>query len=195
MKRKLIVLLILCMCFLVGCGGDDEKDKGKNTETQQESEVDTEAEKVANMTEEEYKAYCEVIYSDDLFERDDIEGKHVKIYGLIDGAGVYSNTDTFAFVIEEVAKKYDLSKRFISVAPAYKALIVNNVEIGYNYVGRDEMYLLFEEGKDSAIDEYKRNDEITIYGEVVQCWSGPFVIPRYIEHTEIAVPDMGATQE
>ncbi|MBQ8519244.1 MAG: hypothetical protein IJ455_06565 [Agathobacter sp.] len=209
MKRKLIFCFILCMCFLVGCGGnDDEKDKGKNTETQQESEVDTEkntetqqereeiteAEKVANMTEEEYKAFCEVIYSKELLDSNEIEGKHVKIYGIVNGIGSYVAYDTFACVIDNVAKKYDLSKRYISVSPAFKEDIVNNIRIGYIYSGK-AMYLLFEEEKDSPIYEYKKGDEITIYGEIVQCWSGPFVIPKYIEHTEIDIPGMDSNQQ
>jgi len=197
MKRKLMLLLVFCMCFLVGCRViviDDEENSVKNTETQQESEVDTEkntetqqeseviseAEKVANMTEEEYKAYCEVIYEDELLERDDLEGKHVKIYGSVYSKGSYIDNSIFGDVIEGVRKKYDLSKRYLLVAAACEERS-NVIEGGLIY--GDHMYLLFENGKDSAVDEYKQMDDITIYGEVVQCWSGPFVIPRYIEYT------------
>ena len=184
MKRKLILCFILCMCFLVGCGGnDDEKDKGKNTETQQESEVDTEAEKVANMTEEEYKAYCEVIYEDELYERDkSLEGKHVKIYGRVHSKESYTYSSMFASAIRDLTKKYDLSNRYISIAPACEKRS-SIIEGGLIYNGSEHMYLLFESGKDSPIDEYKNGDDITIYGEIVQCAHGPFVIPRYIEYT------------
>ena len=183
MKRKVMLCFILCMCFLVGCGvNDDEKDKEKNTETQQESEIDTEAEKVANMTEEEYKEYCELMYEDELLERNDLEGKHVKIYGIVHSKKSYSVNSIFGDVIEDIRKKYELSKRYLSIAAAYeeRGSIIGDLQ----YNGSDYMYLMFEKGKDSTIDEYKNGDEITIYGEVVQCWSGPFVIPKYIEYTD-----------
>jgi len=188
MKRKLILCFILCMCFLVGCGGnDDEKDKGKNTETQQESEVVTEkntetqqesevvteAEKVANMTEEEYKAYCEVMYNEEIFERDDIEGKHVKLYGFISGAFYYTNTSTFGLVIDDLIKKYDLDKRYLQIGVAYDEELSS-------YFGT-QMFLLFDNNNDLSIEDYLNASEIIVYGEVVQCWSGPFVIPKYID--------------
>jgi len=198
MKRKLMLLFVLCMCFLVGCGGNDgEKDKEKNTETQQESEVDTEkntetqqesevlseAEKVANMTEEEYKEYCEMIYEDELYERDKaLEGKHVKIYGYIHGKGSYSYSSMFASAIRDLTKKYELSNRYISIAPAYEERGSMIGDLQYN--GSEHMYLLFEEGKDQSIDEYKNYEEITIYGEIVQCAHGPFVLTKYVEYTE-----------
>ncbi|MBQ8519246.1 MAG: hypothetical protein IJ455_06575 [Agathobacter sp.] len=186
MKRKLILCFILSMCFLVGCGGnDDEKDKGKNTETQQESEVDTEAEKVANMT-EEYKAYCELIYEDKLYGRDRaLEGKHVKIYAFIRGKGSYSYSSMFASAIRDLTKKYELSNRYISIEPAYEKRGDMIGDLRYN--GSEQMYLLFEEGKDSAIDEYKNYERITIYGEIVQCAHGPFVLVKYVEYTEESI--------
>ena len=181
MKRKLILCFILCMCFLVGCGGnDDEKDKGKNTETQQESEVDTEAEKVANMTEEEYKAYCEVMYNKEIFERDDFVGKHVKVYGMISGKNEYTYSSMFASAIRDLTKKYDLSKKYLIIGVAHEGK--------GSYVG-DSLYLLFDNEGELSIDDYERG-EIIIYGEVVQCAHGPFIIPKYIEISEIAFPHL-----
>ncbi|MBQ2902411.1 MAG: hypothetical protein IJE49_11280 [Agathobacter sp.] len=182
MKRKLILVFVLCMCFLVGCGGnDDEKDKGKNTETKQESEVDTEAEKIANMTEEEYKAYCEVMYNKEIFERDDIEGKHIKIYGFIAGKYRYTDSSTFGMVINDLTKKYDLDTKYLDLGVAHE---------GKGSYAGDGVYLLFDNEGDLSIDDYESGLEIIVYGEVVQCWNGPFVIPKYIEISEIAFPHL-----
>ena len=56
-------------------------------------------------------------------------------------------------------------------------------------------YVLFGNEYELSIDNYEIGQEIIAYGEVVQCWNGPFIIPRYIEISEIAFPHVELERE
>ena len=119
------------------------------------------------------------MFNKEIFERDDIEGKHVKIYGAIAGIKQYRAGSIFASVIQDVIKEYDISNKFLEIGVAHEGEL--------SYFG-DSVYLLLSKKDEDTIYEYQTGQEIIVYGEVVQCWNGPFIIPRYIEIAEVAFP-------
>lgn len=179
MKRKLILCFLLCIWCLVGCGsnGDEnesiESAQGSNLNTETESET----EEVKVYTEEEYKALCQVVYYDDVFEKELEVGKYVKIHGFISGKGSYSYSDMFGIIIDDIRKEYDLEKKYVS------SCVLHEEKTDYNmptYVG-ESVYLLFDKENSLSPDDLESGEKVIIYGEVVQNWSGVFIIPKYIE--------------
>lgn len=182
MKRKVILCLVLCMCFLVGCGSSN--DENASTEKVQESnpttETESETEEVKVYTEDEYKAMCQVVYYDDVF-KDELEvGEYVKIYGFISEKNTYTTTSTFGIVIDELIEEYDLEKKYLSSCIMHEETKEDAVP---SYMGKS-VYLLFPNEYTLSADDYETGQKVVIYGEVVQTWSGVFIIPQYIDMEE-----------
>lgn len=193
MKRKIITCLILGMCFFIGCGNEKRTEKLDNkvtsqtegsTEIKTESDiielVETETEEIEPLTEDEYKSICQEMYNEDVFAGDLEEGQHLKIYGYLGEKGSYVPYDTFAIIIDDICKEYELERDYFVSGVLFKEGAERNVPM---YVG-ERVYLLFDKAHILSAADFEVGEEVVIYGEVVQLWSGPFIIPRYMEVIE-----------
>lgn len=169
----------------------EQKDNTSNndfstqTEIETESEVETEVVEteseinVDELSEEEYKALCQVIYNnEDLMEEKVQDGQYVKLQMWLTNKYKYSYGDMFWVVINKLTQKYDLEEEYFEGG----ALNRDNDDqySATSYVG-ESVYLLFNKEYSLSIDDFEEGDHVVVYGEMVQTWSGYFVMPKYME--------------
>ena len=172
----------------------DESSTQIEMKTQVESETETEIVEtepeinVDELTEEEYKAMCERVYIEDFEEKKVQDGQHVKMKAFIGARYAYKRYDTLAIIIDDLIQKYDLEDEYFDVGPTsreHKSSIVERPIYG------GIVYLLFDKQYGISMDEYETADVAVVYGEVAQMYSGPFVIPRYMELVDGNIDNLG----
>lgn len=181
--RKIFVLFFICL-FLCGCYFQENEE---NTEILQEiSEEEsvkveyTEEESIeVEYTEEEYKLLCEEKYHDDFFSEKPLVkvGDYVRFNGFISGKATYYYSDTFAMVIDDIDETYNFRREYMGSCVMHEETKDDSLP---SYFG-ESVYLMFPENSELNIDNYEAGQHCIIYGEVVQTWSGIFIIPKYIE--------------
>ena len=134
----------------------------------------------SELSEKEYKALCKEVYYDDFFSDSPnvAVGDYVKFYGFISGKAEYYYSDTFAMVIDDIDKIYTFRKEYMGSCVMHKE--TKNDELP-SYFGKS-VYLMFPETSDLHIENYEAGQYFVIYGQIVQTWSGIFIIPKYIEN-------------
>lgn len=132
------------------------------------------------LTEEEYKNQCREIYYDDIFFDELTLGEKVKIHVFIAEKYRYSFSDIMGIIVEDITKQYNLLKECIGACAMHEE---TKDDILPSYFGK-QFYLMFSEDSEFTIDNYKTGQRFVVYGEVIQTYSGPFVLPKYIEEEE-----------
>lgn len=193
-KYKVIIGVVAVLWILAFFTNDKDTDvadaESTKTEisTEQETEPQTETIEtelnVDDLTEEEYKAMCEEIFDDEkmLLEDKLYEGQYVKMQVSPGSAYSYERFDTFGCIIDDLIEEYDLEDVYYKCGVLHEEFSKPNLPV-YG----DLVFLLIDKASPLSIDDFEsaRDREtgrpIVIYGEVVQMWSGPFIIPHYIE--------------
>lgn len=171
--RKIVVLFLICL-FLCGCYSQENEETPKILqEISEEESIEVE------YTEEEYKLLCQEKYHDDFFSEKPLVnvGDHVRFNGFISGKATYYYSDTFAMVIDDIDEMYNFRKEYMGSCVMHEETKDDAVP---SYFG-ESVYLMFPENSDLNIENYEAGQHCIIYGQVVQTWSGIFIIPEYIE--------------
>ena len=194
MKKLLIVLMtVFLITLLTECSSNSEKTSNIETtylesvtENKTEDEIEavkeetieamTEQEDI-EYTEDEYKNLGQELYYDDFFDEAPDVGQYVKFHGFISGKGQYTSSSTFGIVIEDIDNKYNFRKDYLGCCVLHEETKDSAIP---SYFG-ESTYLMFPSESDLLIENYESGQYVVVYGEVVQIWSGIFIIPKYIE--------------
>lgn len=90
----------------------------------------------------------------------------------------YERYDMFGCIIDDLIEEYDLEEEYFDVGPMSRE---HTTTIGGRPVYGGTLYLLFDKHNSVSMDHFEMMDVAMVYGEVVQMWSGPFIIPKYME--------------
>ena len=195
MKKVLSIVLItaLSITLLTKCSSNSEQtsnietaDLESVTENKTEDEIEAVKEETIEAmtdpedieyTEDEYKNLCQELYYDDFFDEAPDVGQYVKFHGFISGKGQYTSFSTFGIVIEDIDDKYNFRKDYLGCCVLHEETKDSAIP---SYFG-ESTYLMFPSESDLLIENYESGQYVVVYGEVVQVWSGIFIIPKYIE--------------
>lgn len=195
MKNVLSIVLItaLSITLLTECSSNSEKTSNIETtylESVTENKTEDEAEPLKDetievfteqedieYTEDEYKNLCQELYYDDFFDEAPDVGQYVKFHGFISEKGQYTSSSTFGIVIEDIDDKYNFRKDYLGCCVLHEETKDSAIP---SYFG-ESIYLMFPSESDLLIENYESGQYVVVYGEVVQTWSGIFIIPKYIE--------------
>lgn len=195
MKKVLSIVLItaLSITLLTKCSSNSEQTSNIETsdlESVTENKTEDEAEPLKDetievfteqedieYTEDEYKNLCQELYYDDFFDEAPDVGQYVKFHGFISGKGQYTSSSTFGIVIEDIDDKYNFRKDYLGCCVLHEETKDSEIP---SYFG-ESTYLMFPSESDLLIENYESGQYVVVYGEVVQTWSGIFIIPKYIE--------------
>lgn len=194
-----IAFCVLWTIVLISTAGESENDRPQSnninqvteqsvvqqTSTQQLSEEflnEESKEEIVyeiELSEEEYKELCKEMYYDDFFSEsaNASVGDYVKFNGFISGKAQYYYSDTFAMVIDDIDEIYNFRREYMGSCVMHKE---TKDDLLPSYLGKS-VYLMFPENSELNIENYEAGQHCIIYGEVVQTWSGIFIIPKYIE--------------
>lgn len=157
-----------------------EESSGLEEKTAIEETAKMEETTSAELTEEEYKSICREIYYDDIFSDELTLGEKVKIHVFIAEKYRYSFSDIMGIIVEDITKQYNLLKECIGACAMHEETKDDTIP---SYFGK-QFYLMFSEDSEFTIDNYKTGQRFVVYGEVIQTYNGPFVLPKYIEEEE-----------
>ena len=195
MKKVLSIVLItaLSITLLTKCSSNSEQtsnietaDLESVTENKTEDEIEAVKEETIEAmtdpedieyTEDEYKNLCQELYYDDFFDEAPDVGQYVKFHGFISEKGQYTSSSTFGIVIEDIDDKYNFRKDYLGCCVLHEETKDSAIP---SYFG-ESTYLMFPSESDLLIENYESGQYVVVYGEVVQVWSGIFIIPKYIE--------------
>lgn len=195
--RKLLLTTIIVtsslIMILTGCSSNSEQASSVETtelelatENKAENEIELVKEETTETitepteieyTEDEYKNLCQELYYDDFFNKEPYVGQYVKFYGFISGKGQYTFSSTFGMIIENINDKYNFNKEYLGCCVMHEETKNDSVP---SYFGHS-VYLMFPGDTELDISCYDSGQKVVVYGEVVQTWSGIFIIPKYIE--------------
>lgn len=176
--KKIVVLFFICL-FFCGCYSQENEEKTKILQEIPEAEsIEAEHTKL-EYTEEEYKELCKEMYYDDFFSEEPIVsvGEYVKFKGFISGKAEYYFSDIFGVIIADIDEIYNFRREYMGSCVMHEETKDDALP---SYFG-ESVYLMFPESSDLYIENYEAGQHCIIYGEVVQTWSGIFIIPKYIE--------------
>lgn len=182
----LITLFTKCNSNLEQTSNIETTDLESVTENKTENEIEVAKEETAEVitetenieyTEDEYKNLCQELYYDDFFDEAPDVGQYVKFHGFISGKGQYTSSSTFGIVIEDIDDKYNFRKEYLGCCVLHEETKDSAIP---SYFG-ESTYLMFPSESDLLIENYESGQYVVVYGEVVQIWSGIFIIPKYIE--------------
>lgn len=132
---------------------------------------------ILELSEEEYKSLCQEMYYDNFFKEEPQVNQLVKFNGFIAGTSKYTSSSTFGIIIEDIDDKYKFRKEYLGCCILHEETKDDAVP---SYFG-EHVYLMFPEDSSLYIENYKAGEYYIIYGNIVQTWSGIFVIPEYFE--------------
>ena len=191
-KGLLICIVILILAVFCRIMGFSEPEDGKSKEDIVVQEVasptpllttsvaDTEEVKTEDreeLSEENKEELCIELYNDDFFKDVPQVGTYVKFYGFISEKGEYTSSSTFGIIIEDIDNKYNFNKEYLLCCVMHEETRNDAVP---SYFG-ESIYLMFPSDAELDISCYEPGQKVVVYGEVVQTWSGIFIIPKYIE--------------
>lgn len=135
---------------------------------------------VDEMTEEEYKEYCEELWYDDIFfSEENLKGHHVRLEIYVEESKFFKLEAIYDETTVNFINKYNLQRELFACG-------VSRGEPN-SYVG-GQINLYFSDDYGYKQSDYETGQELIIYGEIVDysrnTWNGYNVcgvIPRYIE--------------
>ncbi len=179
MKKKILIALLIALT-LVGCTYEEAQRKATPTvtiaPTNTPSPTNTPTPTIL-LTEENYKAACELMYNDDFFKSTAEVGKLIKARCMISERYKYGSSSTMGIAVENITEKYNLILECIGCTVMHKETADS---LTPSYFGK-QIYFMFTEENRSVMESFKGAEKYMMYGEVIQNRSGTFVLFKYAE--------------